>query len=307
MTDVLPGFDELPVSSGAPPGSSWGLWGEEDRFGALNLLTSQRALAAAASIRKGRWFALNLEADVPNPPLFGRPLLRHEVTDRPTPSHDDLIQDWNTQSSSQWEGFRHFPHPEYGHYAGLTEGQHGIDFWGARGLVGRCVLVDVDRWRSRRGRPLEQGTQDPITVRDLEDCIAEQGTSIKPGDVLLVRTGWTTWYRSLAADERVECSSRATNPGLLDPQLPEYLWNLHIAAIASDNPAVEITRPRTGPQLTAHRCVLALLGIPLGEFWDLDALAKDCAADGTYDAFFTSAPMRLRGGAASPPNAIAVR
>ena len=56
-----------------------------------------------------------------------------------------------------------------------------------------------------------------------------------------------------------------------------------------------------------HARVLALLGIPLGEFFDLDALAEDCAADGVYDFFFTSAPLGIPGGIGSPPNALAIK
>jgi hypothetical protein len=56
-----------------------------------------------------------------------------------------------------------------------------------------------------------------------------------------------------------------------------------------------------------HPAAIALLGIPLGEMWDLDALADDCAATGTYDSLLTSAPLNLRHGVASPPNAIALR
>ena len=56
-----------------------------------------------------------------------------------------------------------------------------------------------------------------------------------------------------------------------------------------------------------HVHFLPLLGIPLGELWDLDALADDCSAARTYDAFFTSAPLNMPNGVASPPNAIAVR
>jgi hypothetical protein len=50
-----------------------------------------------------------------------------------------------------------------------------------------------------------------------------------------------------------------------------------------------------------------MLGLPLGELWDLEALAADCAADGRYECFFTSAPLRLPAGVASPPNAVAVK
>ena len=48
---TLPSHAELPVRDDVPPGSSWGMWGEHDVFGTLNLLTPERVLAAARSIR----------------------------------------------------------------------------------------------------------------------------------------------------------------------------------------------------------------------------------------------------------------
>ena len=46
LVDALPSYADLPITPGAPAGSSWGLWGAEDRFGCLNLLTPERAAAA---------------------------------------------------------------------------------------------------------------------------------------------------------------------------------------------------------------------------------------------------------------------
>src|SRR5438552_3236391 len=43
----LPSYADLPVKAGAPPGSSWGLWGDDDVLGTLNLLTPERTAAAA--------------------------------------------------------------------------------------------------------------------------------------------------------------------------------------------------------------------------------------------------------------------
>ena len=33
------------------------------------------------------------------------------------------------------------------------------------------------------------------------------------------------------------------------------------------------------------------MGLFIGEMWDLDALAADCAADGVYEFFLTAAPL----------------
>lgn len=47
-------------------------------------------------------------------------------------------------------------------------------------------------------------------------------------------------------------------------------------------------------------------GMPLGELWDLEALATACEEENRWTFFFTSAPLNNPGGIASPPNAIAV-
>jgi len=301
---ALPTYDELPVRAELPAGSSWGVWGDHDVFGTLNLLTPERALAAARSIRTGRSFGLNLELTLPDPPLFGRTPFRHEVTNERNAVHDDVYHGWNTQASSQWDGFRHLAHRDHGHYGGVADSEHGVHHWAARGIVGRAVLVDVDRWRAEVGRPLRHGEADPITADDLRACLAAQRTVAETGDVLLLRTGYVTWYRTLDRDAREQHAAAPATPGLSGADVPAALWDLHISAIAADNPAVEMLPP-SPPFL--HPFLLPLLGLPLGELWDLDALARDCTAAGTYDAFFTSAPLNMPGGVATPPNAIAIR
>lgn len=56
-----------------------------------------------------------------------------------------------------------------------------------------------------------------------------------------------------------------------------------------------------------HVRILPMLGLPIGELFWLDDLARDCAAQGSWSCFITSAPINLAGGAATPPNAIAIR
>jgi hypothetical protein len=93
--------------------------------------------------------------------------------------------------------------------------------------------------------------------------------------------------------------------------------------VAADNPALEVWPPaalatpeqiaglRDDPgsadQIFMHFRLLPLLGMPIGEFFDLEALAEDCAADGIYEFMFTSAPLNLPAGVASPPNALAIK
>jgi kynurenine formamidase len=321
----LPSYDQLPVRPDAPPRSSWGVWGDigTDTKGCLNLLTPDRIVQAASLVQTGKVFALNLDATLPSPPLFGRAAFTHEVTGRPGGfSHDDLLHNWNTQSSSQWDGFRHVGNPTHGHYGGVADEAHGIHHWIAQ-IVGRAVLVDIGRWREAQGRPLTYDAPDPITPDDVLGCIADQGTPVEEGDVLLLRTGWMSWYRAQTAERRAEIASPTglATPGLVPGEpTARLLWDLHIAAVAADNPALEVwpigtftdmsvaqEDPSRWPDVFVHTALLPLLGIPIGELWDLDALADDCAATGTYASFFTSAPLHVPNGVATPPNALAIR
>jgi kynurenine formamidase len=305
--DRLPSYDELPVDPGVPDGSSWGLWGEGDVFGCLNLLSPERLVAAAGLVRKGAVFALGWDMELPDPPLFGRPAFVHEVSWLPNEmGHDDQLGRWNTQSSSQWDGFRHMRHPRHGFYNGVADEDHGVHHWARRGLAGRAVLLDVARWRAASGRPIVPGTADPIDADELLEVAAAQDVEVRPGDVLLIRTGWVAWYRSLDAEARAgQGGGHLACTGLSgDEHTARVLWDLHVAAVAADNPALEVMPPTAS---FVHLRLLPLLGLPIGELWDLDALADDCSADGVWEGLFTSAPLNLRSGVASPPNALVLK
>ena len=52
---------------------------------------------------------------------------------------------------------------------------------------------------------------------------------------------------------------------------------------------------------------MARLGLVLGEFFDLKALAEDSAARGRYTGFIAAALLHLRGGIGNPGNTLAFR
>jgi kynurenine formamidase len=324
----LPSYADLPIREGLPRGSSWKVWGDDDRLGCLNLLTPERALAGTRAVRTGQVFALNLELELPDPPLFGRPAFGHEIVQRPSGvSADDMLHGWNTQSSSQWDGFRHVRSPAYGAYNGLPEAEHGVHFWARKGIVGRGVLIDVARHRESVGRPLVAGETTFITPADMSETLSAQGSVIEPGDIALVRTGWVHWYRGLDAAARADYAVAPASVGVEATEaMAAYLWDLHISCIGVDNPAVEAwpppmslltpddradamtktDNPSVAASLFLHLVLLPLLGLPLGELFDLDGLAEHCAANGQYDMLVTSAPLNLLNGVASPPNVLAV-
>lgn len=327
----LPCYEQLPTVGGHRV--SWGVWDDDDRLGCLNLVTPERAARAAGLVRRGEAFSLDAGLHEPDPPLFGRPALAHRVSEWPGGRALDDEVTLNTQSSSQWDGLAHIREPSGGHYNRRSRTDLGMDGWPP--VVTRGVLADVARWRRDQGRPLRPDARDAVTAAELEATLAAQDVEVEPGDVLLVHTGWLDAHRRRRADrastaghgehreheddpddqgagnavddadDADEVDEGGGTPGLEHgEEMARLLWDRHVAAVAADNPALE-ANPAGDPSL--HVLLIPHLGIPIGELWDLGRLAADCADDGCYELMITSAPLRVRSGIASPPNAVGVK
>jgi kynurenine formamidase len=310
--DELPAFADLPCIEELDLRHAWGVFGPDDRLGCINLLTPERVAAAALLVERGTMVSLDLPLDEPNPPLYGRLPYRHEVFALSRQEMDDRLDDFYPQASTQWDAFGHVRCREYGYWGGRTVDptdaptELSIDHFAEHGIAGRGVLVDVDRWARSVGRPLETLTASEITAADLADALQSQGTFLRTGDILCVRTGWTTAYRRLSARQRADFAADPRFVGLRgDEDVARFLWDAHVAAVCSDNPAVE-RYPLDREVGSFHRRVLALLGIALGELFDFDRLAELCLRRGAYDFFFVSVPLKLPGGLGSPGNAMAI-
>lgn len=105
----IPSFDDLPLLEDGPHGNAWGLFGASDQLGMLNRLTADNtARAARDEIRDGGRVPVDLQLGHITAPCFGRAPLVHGIWQKkPKAVHDDALT-FNTQSSSQWDGFRHY-------------------------------------------------------------------------------------------------------------------------------------------------------------------------------------------------------
>jgi hypothetical protein len=105
----LPRFEDLPLDKSGPPGNAWGLYGPDDELGRLNLLTPETTAAAALEIKEGLRIRLDWPLDKPSYPTFERQRFEHQVLNKaPAMIMNDCAISINTQSSTQWDGFRHF-------------------------------------------------------------------------------------------------------------------------------------------------------------------------------------------------------
>lgn len=322
LPEYLPTFAELPIKPDYPPHSAWGVFGDDDQIGTLNLLTPERIAAAARLVRSGDVFTMNWELELPDPPLFNRSALRHTINPRRHNVFDDVYDNFNTQSSSQWDGLTHFGHMEHGFYNGVTAEQingvagtrNGIEHWARRGIAGRGVLVDFARYAAAHGLAFKPGERSPITAAQIQAAADWQGLRFQTGDILFLRTGWIEWYNTLNLAERTALAQPGAFSACGLEQSEDslrFLWDNHFAAIAGDHPAFEAYPPLPNadgkPGEMMHSTIIGLWGMPIGEMFTLDALAAACAVDGRYEVFFTSAPLNKLGGVASPPNALAIK
>ena len=312
----LPSYAELSEREDAPRGSAWGVFGKDDQLGTVNFLTPERVSAAARLVRTGAVFPLDLPLHLPDPPLFNRGRYQHHIRRfEQGMGHDDHLDNFYLQASSQWDSLAHVGHPRHGLYNGVQPeavtgedgSKNGMDRWAQHGIVGRGVLLDVARKLDEQGDAIDPMSARAITVAELEATASAQGVAVGPGDILLIRTGWTKGY--LAADQstREQIASDLHAPGIEGSiEMAGWLWDHRIAAVASDCPALE-PWPWDLSVGALHVRALCFLGMPFGELWDLEALAEDCASDDVHDFLLTSAPLNLRGGVGSPPNALAIK
>ena len=317
--EELPRFDELPLTAEGAR-SAWGVFGPTDNVGTINLLTPDRIAQAAQLVRKGAVFPLDTPVDYFTPPISpARAAPRHTIIHRPgTASFDDLVDNFYLQGASQWDSLAHVGYDVDAFYNGVTEadvyaGRNTIDHWAKRGIVGRAVLFDMVRARASVGRPYDPGTTVAFDVEDLEVAREIGGFELETGDIILLYTGVDEWYASMSDDDRrARFPNRdVTFPGIAhSEEICRYLWDHHVAAIASDTMAVE-EWPRD-PDPThiygnLHRILIGQFGMALGEFLWLRDFAQDCANDGCYEAFFTASPFYVPGGIGSTTHALAIK
>ncbi|KAJ9473946.1 hypothetical protein PHBOTO_004033 [Pseudozyma hubeiensis] len=207
-TAPLPDYHQLP-SEGGWPGCAWDVWGRGDQLGTINLLTESVVLRAAREqIKAGRTVSLNWPVHLPAEPFFRRKALTHKPfgkggppyteprdayvagaraknpdllvrEDTKVPVSDEMLE-LNTQSGSQWDGFRHFGHmPLNVFYGGASRASIqdsfddaspqpgdpqswnsdeakkrnalGIHHLAQHGICGRGVLLDVFEYLSHHG------------------------------------------------------------------------------------------------------------------------------------------------------------
>ncbi len=318
---------------------NWGRWGPDDAFGTLNYVDDAKRASALALARAGRVFSLAIELNRDGP--------RSGDRGRGNPIHTMLDSGLEAAAGTQGfpHGFGDaddvvfMPLRAGTHWDGLGHVYDNALAWNGRrcedvvtgagdqvtgterqaaAFVSRGVLLDVARATGggatgggATGGGDGHGGRLPggfaITEGHLRGTIAAQGpsASVGRGDIVLIRTGHLARCR-----ERGSWDGYAAGPapGLAFESLA-WLHGSEIAAVATDTFSVEVLPPEFDPpcRLPLHQIAIPNIGLFLGEMFDLEALAADCAADGSYEFLLVAAGLPITGGVGAPVNPIAIK
>jgi kynurenine formamidase len=288
---------------------NWGRWGDADERGMLNVLTPEKVLEATQVCKTGKSYSLALPIQkdgMPLVPYRGIPmrmtLVNHTDSeifaaygaDSVGANEDVLIL--ASHNETHMDALCHvFEHDQM--YNGFSStsmktnsgaAHLGIDKVGS--IVGRAVLLDFVEFLG----DTVSGAY-TITSDDLEQCARAQGVEVRPGDILLLRTGWIERFLSDPGNAEM-----ASQPGI-GMDAVSFIRDRDIVAIGADNSAVEVM-PFDGPFLTVHIELLIKLGVYLLEHLVLSELARDRV----YESLLVVAPLTVTGAAGSPINPIAI-
>ncbi len=304
--------------SGAP--ANWGRWGPDDEVGALNFLSSEQVISAAALIRQGKVITLGAPVTDADPVLPGRT----------PPRRRNLIDAADFRSGQQtrlagglaWTEDVLTAHAQFGthcdalghmwlddqlwngHPASSTVGamaKAGIEPLARRGIVGRGVLIDM---AAHRG-VASLSRAETFDHHDLVDAAAGQGVDIAKADILLIQTGW----HAALQERREKIDQDYWEPGLTySTDLVEWFHRQEVACLVTDTLGNETTRdPTTGAFYPLHAALMRGLGIVFTEAAWLADLAADCRADACFEFCYVAAPIPLVGGSGGPVNPVVIK
>jgi kynurenine formamidase len=292
-------------------------WGPDDEIGALNLITPDRRSSALAQVDGSRVFDLSVDYFVgmptwsslgdpgfqiwmthdPRGDVVTNPLGLPEEANRYTSYSGDAVSMY-THSGTHIDALNHFGcHGEI--WNGFHADEHvGNRTWNKCGIdkmppiISRGVLLDIAALHDVDMLEPSYG----IGRQDLEGATRRQGTELRSGDTVLVRTGRMRAWPDVSAFLENE-------PGVNLEGARWLVEDHEVMLLGADNVAFEqLPSPEPETWIPVHMYLFNVVGRPIIEVLDLEELA----AAGVYEFAFIGLPLKLRGASASPIRCIAM-
>jgi kynurenine formamidase len=158
-------------------------------------------------------------------------------------------------------------------------------------LIGRGVLIDVARYMQRDY--LDAGQ--PITPENLDGAVQAQGLEMRPGDIVLFRTGWMRFWEEPA-------TYMSGCPGIVE-ESARWLAARGCRAIGADQWDIDVVPPvDPAKALAVHAYCLADRGIYLME----NVWLEDLAERKIYEFCFIGLVPPVKGATGFPTQMVAV-
>ena len=179
----------------------------------------------------------------------------------------------------------------------------GIEHMAEHGVQGRAVLIDLYSDFGRFPR-VEVGYNDVVRI------MGRDGIEIEKGDIVCFWTGLDQLIMESKGSPDGSITKACAVLDGNDPDLLDWITNSGIAAIVSDNLAIEavgkkLPEETIGSVLPLHEHCLFKLGLHLGELWYLAELATWLKDHHRFRFLLTAPPLRLTGAVGSPVTPIA--
>ena len=156
-------------------------------------------------------------------------------------------------------------------------------------ILRRGVLLDIAGMEGVEVLPVDFS----IAPEHLDQAQRRHSVEVRTGDVVLLRTGWSLYWRDAA---RYIAEVRGPGPELAAAQ---WLSARGIFAAGSDTIAFERVPSRNMP---VHVHLLVEKGIHIIEALNMDELARA----GVHEFLFVATPLKIEGGTGSPIRPLAV-
>lgn len=172
-------------------------------------------------------------------------------------------------------------------------GAHRGDASTLEPIVGRGVLLDIPGSLGLDSLPPGFA----VGADHLERAAAEAAIDVRPGDIVLVRTGQMRYWPDVERIRR-ECGGSG-----VDLSGARWLAERGVRHVGADTMSFEV-RPSTvsGNPLPVHLYLLQELGIHIMEW----VFCEEIAADAVASFLFVALPLTIRGGTGSPIRPIAI-
>jgi len=178
---------------------------------------------------------------------------------------------------TQIDGLGHITKGADNHwYNGFKESNFGGDFGLMKTdadtippVIGRAVLIDVAGFKKLDALPSNYA----IGVKDLQDALAAQKVDVEPGDIVMIRTG-TLRYWGQAGENHAKIAQH-DSAGITLAAARWLVEQKGAVMIGSDTSGLEVgSNPGDVPN-AVHGYLLVDQGVHIGEFHQLEGLARD--------------------------------